>query len=374
MNILQTTLNSRGDWHDLNGSLEPSSASLVFAFAAREVLEAHGSYQQLRKRFSSAKIVMLSTAGSFTDTQIAPEDQIVCTALKFEKATFETASETLSSPEDLMDCCERLVTLLSTEGLRHVLVFSDGSIVNGSTLAETLCQKLPKGVTLSGGLAGDGTLFVRTVVGLDAPPSPGTIVAVGLYGESLHLGFGCSGGWQPFGPKRIVTRSSGNVLAELDGKSALGIYKTYLGPEANALPASALRFPLHVTPSGKSTSVVRTILSIDETDGTMTFAGDIPEGATIQFMKASYEDLVSGAEEAATEAGAADLLLCVSCVGRRIVLGQRVEDELECVRAIAGPKSTITGFYSYGELSPTSADGYCLLHNQTMTITSLSES
>lgn len=235
---------------------------------------------------------------------------------------------------------------------------------------------MPRRVTLSGGLAGDGTDFNKTVVGLDEVPRPGRIVAIGLYGDSLTIQFGSSGGWAAFGPERIVTRSEGNVLYELDGKPALTLYKTYLGDEAQHLPSAALRFPLCVNPQDNQPAVVRTILSIDEDEGSMTFAGDITPDACVHFMRASYEDLIGGAQTAADEAAdkEADLVLCVSCVGRRIVLGQRTEEELECVRDAFGSKPAIAGFYSCGELAPTSGEMHCQLHNQTMTLTSVRES
>ena len=274
--------------------------------------------------------------------------------------------------------CRSLVARLAAPDLRHVLIFSDGSLVNGTTLSETFNETLPEGVTLSGGLAGDGTDFIQTLVGLDGAPSSGVIVAIGLCGDSLQIRFGSSGGWAPFGPKRTVTASKGNVLQSLDGKLALELYKAYLGPDSEALPSSALRFPLHVTPPGQTNPVVRTILSINEREGSMTFAGDIPVNASVQLMRASYEDLIAGAENAAQQAlreasQEADLVLCVSCVGRRIVLGQRTEEELEEVRATFGPKPVITGFYSYGELAPSGEAGKCQLHNQTMTVTSIAE-
>ena len=70
------------------------------------------------------------------------------------------------------------------------------------------------------------------------------MVAVGLYGEHVKLGHGSKGGWDTFGPERIVTKSDGNVLYELDDKPALALYKEYLGDRAAGLPGSALLFPL----------------------------------------------------------------------------------------------------------------------------------
>ncbi len=373
MKILQCSLTPKTGWSDSVGPLDPAEASLVFAFGQRDPLSHPATFDSLKARFPSARLVLVSTAGSFANTLI--EDQaIVCTAVHFEKATTTFAVEHLESPEELPDICCRLVAGLAAPDLRHVLIFSDGSSVNGTILSEAFNEALPPGVTLSGGLAGDGTDFIQTLVGLDAPPAPGVLVAIGLCGSFLRVGFGSSGGWSPFGPKRTVTASRGNVLQELDGKLALELYKTYLGPEAEALPASALRFPLYVTSPGQTNPVVRTILSIDEKEGTMTFAGDIPVGATVQLMRASFEDLITGAEDAATAAAQeAELVLCVSCVGRRIVLGHRTEEELEGVRSVFGRKPVLTGFYSYGELAPTGIDHKCQLHNQTMTITSISE-
>lgn len=373
MKLLQCSLTPGLGFSEIHGTLDASEADLVLVFGQRALLTHPSTFGALREKFSAAHIVLVSTAGNFFDSTME-DDAIVCTALRFEKATMTFAVEHLEPGVDLAEVVRRLVETLRAPDLRHVLVFSDGSIINGSTLSETFNKLLPSGVTLSGGLAGDGTDFLQTLVGLDAPPAPGVIVAIGLCGSSLRFGFGSSGGWSPFGPKRTVTASRGNVLQELDGKLALELYKTYLGEDADDLPASALRFPLYVLSPGETHPVVRTILSIDEKEKTMTFAGDIPMNSTVQLMRASYEDLVEGAEEAARQAfQEADLLLCVSCVGRRIILGHRVEAELEGVREAFGSKPFMAGFYSYGELFPSGPERQCQLHNQTMTITSIAE-
>ena len=373
MKLLQTILQSNESWRDLTGDLAPEAAELVLIFGLRAVLDQAEVFQTVRARFPKARLIFVSTAGSFADTQI--EDVgLVCTALRLEVSTLRCVAGRHSPGADLQALCQSLAEQLRTPGLRHVLVFSDGGFVNGTVLSETFNAHLPEGVTLSGGLAGDGTDFVQTIVGLDEPPSPGMIAAVGFYGDALRIGFGIAGGWSSFGPVRKVTGSAGNLLRSLDGRPGLEIYKDYLGPEASGLPAAALRFPLCVTTPGQPKGVVRTILSIDEEAGSMTFAGDIPLGATVRFMRASHEDLIGGAEDAAEQATqAAALVLCVSCVGRRIVLGQRTEEEIEGVRSVFGPAPVLTGFYSYGELAPSGQAQACQLHNQTMTITSIAE-
>jgi hypothetical protein len=201
-------------------------------------------------------------------------------------------------------------------------------------------------------------------------------VAVGLYGDEIKIGHGSVGGWDLFGPSRTVTKSHNNVLYELNGKSALGIYKSYLGNHAKDLPSSGLLFPLSVQTTQDSPPLVRTILAVDETAQSITFAGDIPEGSIAQMMQANFNRLIQGASDAASCAalGAdAEFALLISCVGRKLVLKQRTEEEVETVQEILGGGVTLTGFYSYGEIAPIVKSGSCELHNQTMTITTLRE-
>ena len=157
------------------------------------------------------------------------------------------------------------------------------------------------------------------------------------------------------------------------------LYKSYLGEHAKGLPATGLLFPLSVRCNQEEAGVVRTILSVDEEDQSLTFAGDVPQGAYARLMKANFDRLIDGSIGAAKnsyeaiDAAQPELAILISCVGRKLVLKQRVEEELEGVREILGTGPTLTGFYSYGEISPFTSDGKCELHNQTMTITTFSE-
>jgi hypothetical protein len=263
--------------------------------------------------------------------------------------------------------------------LVHVFVLSDGLHVNGSELVAGLVSHLPPQVAVTGGLSGDGARFGETLVLADRAPCENVVAALGFYGDRLHVGYGSLGGWDAFGPERLITRSAGNVLYELDGTSALGLYKTYLGDYARDLPSSGLLFPLSVRASESKIPVVRTILSVDEATQSMTFAGDMQEGAYARFMKANFDRLVVGAKGAAMTSYEAigssspELAVLISCVGRKLVLKQRTEEEVEGVRNVLGEHTVLTGFYSYGEISPFTPGARCELHNQTMTITTFAE-
>jgi hypothetical protein len=271
-----------------------------------------------------------------------------------------------------------LARQLAGEGLAHVLILSEGLDINGEALVRGLGETLPPAVSVTGGLSADGEHFKETLVLCNGEAKTHCVVGVGLYGTRLRVGCGSLGGWDSFGPERQITRSQGNVLYELDGQSALALYKRYLGDHAADLPASGLLFPLSLRTRDVSAPVVRTILSVSEADQSLTFAGDVPVGGFVRLMKANFDRLIDGAVGAGRVSAEAlgspvDLALLISCVGRRMVLRQRVEEEVEGVRDIVGPRATITGFYSYGEISPFTPRARCELHNQTMTVTTLSE-
>ncbi|MDE2622490.1 MAG: FIST C-terminal domain-containing protein [Betaproteobacteria bacterium] len=349
-------------------------ADLVLVFAHADHFQTEACYHELRNRFPKALIVGCSSAGSILGTAISDGD-VVATAVYFghSRVQLACAHDVGSSKSGLRSITRRLMDALQGPDLQHVLVFSDGLEVNGSELAAGLSDC---GVPVTGGLAADGTRFARTWVMADAPARPGSLAAVGLYGD-LHAASGCFAGWQEFGAERHVTHAEGNVVHAIDGQPALALYKRFLADQANDLPGNGLRFPLSIRASRNEQPVIRTLLAVDEASQTLTFAGDVPQGSLCRLMKTNLDDLIESAGLAAAAArrgpGEPGLCLVVSCVGRRLVLGQLTEEELDQVRDTLGPDMAITGFYSYGELAPFSDLQQCQLHNQTMTLTTLHE-
>jgi hypothetical protein len=354
------------------------AAQLVLLFGSRGVLKEQHHLDEIKQAYPRAHLLGCSTAGEIYATQVC-DDSLVATAIQFEATPIQGVRVKLSDGSRSFAAGERLAKGLDKAGLVHVFVLSDGLHVNGSELVEGLAAHLPSHVAITGGLSGDGARFQETLVFWDSAPEPEVIAAIGLYGERLRVGYGSLGGWDSFGPERLITRASGNVLYELDGKSALSLYKTYLGEQATGLPATGLLFPLSVRTEEGRTPVVRTILAVSEDEQSMTFAGDLPEGAYARFMKANFDRLVDGATAAAQTSYEAvgssspDLAVLISCVGRKLVLKQRIEEEVEGVREVLGERTALTGFYSYGEISPFTPGAKCELHNQTMTITTFSE-
>ena len=330
-----------------------------------------------------ARVVGCSTAGEILDDEVL-EGTLTLTAVALEHARIWVGTTTLDHMEH--SHAAGLAASLQLrehcgQDLRQVWVLAPGVSINGSALVHGLKEgfngaDLPD---ISGGLAGDGGAFIRTWTLGPKGITTQEVVTIGFMGDQrLASGSHAQGGWEAFGPARRVTRAQGNVLFEMDREPALAVYRRYLGEYARDLPASGLLFPLQIT-QGPDQGLIRTILGIDEARGSLILAGDVSSDSHVRLMHASPHHLVAAAEQAAHKLlpGLPDdchaVALLVSCVGRRIVMGDQVEEEVEAVAETLPSDTCITGFYSNGEIAAWNFTGDCRLHNQTMTISWLAE-
>ncbi len=364
-----------------NGGASSRSANLVLYFGTRQALASGSRYHELRAMFPAAHIMGCSTGGQISNDDVT-DDEITAAALSFDRTQLRLASAPAPDAAHSHACGEAIGRALAADDLAGVFVLSDGLNINGSKLVAGITSVIGNAVSLTGGLAGDGAQFEETLVGGDCPPKNHSVTAVGFYGSAIRIGHGTAGGWDEFGPRRSVTRSAGNVLFELDGEPALDLYERYLGEEAKGLPGTGLLFPLLIRdPARPETALVRTILAVDREARSLTFAGDVPEGWMGQLMRGNFDRLAAGAAEAGRQArvrlgGATEgdeVAVLVSCIGRRLLMGQRTSDEVEAAGVELGAAMPRLGFYSYGEISPHATSGVCELHNQTMTVTTLAE-
>lgn len=378
MKIEQVRWTQSGGWEPNAPHALGGRAQLIFAFGGAPIIERQDLLSELKRIYPAANLIGCSTAGEIFDTQVS-DDALVVTAVEFEKTTIKGSGLKLNEIENSFEAGRKLAENLPKKDLVHAFVLSDGLNVNGSELVEGLIKNLPENVTVTGGLAGDSDRFGSTFVIWNDVPKKDTVAVLGFYGKNLNVGYASLGGWDPFGPERLITKSKGNVLFEMDGQSALDLYKKYLGDHAKDLPSSGLLFPLSLRVGDNNTPIVRTILGINEAEQSMIFAGNVPEGAYARLMKANFDRLIDGAIGAARTSSlplgslSAELAILISCVGRKLVLKQRVEEEVEGVREVLGNKPVLAGFYSYGEISPFTPNAKCELHNQTMTITTFAE-
>ena len=353
---------------------------LLLVFGSIKLMTQASLQEHLEQRFPTTQRIGCSTAGEVFTTGVG-QGSVVLTAISFAHPRFRVATAELAGMASSREAGEQLAARLAEPDLKAVWVLGQGLNINGSALVAGITSRLDKQVPVCGGLAGDDGAFKETVTLCNEGLSATRLVAIGFYGDGLIHGHGSFGGWQAFGPERKVTRCTGNILHELDGEAALTVYKRYLGDYAKDLPASGLLFPFEmVARPGEASGLIRTILGIDETSGSLILAGEINPDGYLRLMHAQSDKLIDGADEAARRTLSSfiphqgpGLALLVSCVGRRLVMGGRVDEEVEAVAEVLGGEVTLAGFYSYGEISPVASTMECQLHNQTMTIAYLAE-
>lgn len=379
MKIVQLQKNKNKNWQYLSDKLVLKNP-LVFVFGNRFLLEDINIYKEIRTIFKDGHIIFGSISGDIT-SQTVSDESITITAIEFERSNYVIKTTNVLNSEEKIDSFEigkKLINQFVEDGLKHVFVVSEGSFINGSQLTKGMNAATQDNISITGALCGDAERFKKTIASYNENPKSGEIVAIGLYGESLEISYAINDGWTPFGPERIVTKSKENILYELDNKPALDLYKKYLGDKSKELPGAALLYPLKVKSTNAKEAILRTILNINEVDNSMILAGDILAGSKVQLMMTNVDNIVNAAELAAINASEPrikqpELAILVSCIGRKLVLDQRVEEEIEEVLEVIGAKTIVCGLYSYGEIAPFNGENKCQLHNQTMTITLISE-
>ncbi|MDX1915157.1 MAG: FIST N-terminal domain-containing protein [Methylophilus sp.] len=382
MLIRQESIDAKGTLRDLPAASPLPTANLVMVFSSVKRF-AEGKLQSfLKSRYPTAQIIGCSTSGEINANGVF-DDSIQITAIMWEKVVQRVAQTKMTSMQNSFETAATLARQLKADNLKALIVISDGLNVNGSELLKGF-QSILGEIPIVGGLAGDSGAFVKTLQLYNETVSDGMIIAVGLYGDALIISSGALGGWKPYGPPRKITRSEKNVVFEMDGKPALPLYRMYIGEAfSKGLPGSGLKFPLAIIEEGKrDVEKIRTLLAINPTENSLTFAGNVEEGETVRLCQTNHDRLVEGAGGAASlvmdgldsnKTNQTGLALCVSCVGRKGVMAEQVSDEVKQVQQILGSKTLITGFYSYGELAPRPNTTDSVLHNQTMTIGYLSE-
>jgi len=355
----------------------PTSANIVFTFGDRDAFKSKEAYEQLRMLYPKADIVGCTSSGNIQGDSLS-DASMVASAVSFDSGYVHISVEDFDTNDDQVLITKKLIDNLPKENLQHIFLLSDGLHMNGSSLALGANKAVDYMIPITGGLAGDGEAFEETWIIANEPAKQNRLVAVGFYGKNMHIKSGCYAGWEEFGILRKITKSTDNIVYEIDNQPALLLYKKYLGEYAKDLPASGLRFPISIKQDKESTPIVRSVLGIDEETQSLIFAGDVPEGSLTRLMKTDIDGLIDGAQTAANYAqdmqDKTALGLVVSCVGRRLVLNQLTDDEIEGVNEILGDNVKLIGFYSYGELAPFSDQLLsCQLHNQTLTLTVIYE-
>jgi hypothetical protein len=188
-----------------------AAADLVLYFGARAWMEDGRRFADLRALYPKACLVGCSTGGRICAEDVE-DGGMTGVAVTLERSSIRFHSTTIDHPGQSRRRGLEIAQALRGDDLAGVLLLSDGLNVNGSELVAGAADAIGLQVPISGGLAGDGPHFSRTLVGADQAPRPNVIAAVGFYGQAVRIGHGSAGGWSVFGPRRMITNARDNVL------------------------------------------------------------------------------------------------------------------------------------------------------------------
>ncbi|AQR94944.1 FIST signal transduction protein [Clostridium saccharoperbutylacetonicum] len=378
MVVEQFEFNEINDIDKLSEMCTLVESNLILMFGSKEFICNKDIFDKIRGYYKTAYIIGCSTAGEVYNDQVH-DNVLTVTAIKFKKTEVKFFQSKIFDSKKCYKQGMKIANSIPKENLSHLFVLTEGMNINGSKFIEGLVDGLPEEVKITGGLAADDDRFLETFVIANDYAEENSIAVIAFYGENIKIGYGSVGGWNTFGVERKITKANENILYELDGKPALDLYVEYLGEYAKDLPASGLFFPLNIRSDDNKFNVVRTVSSIDEKERSLKYVGEIPKEYHARLMRANFNNLINGAAKAAENCiksisyNKPQLGIIVSCFGRKFVLNQMCDEEIEVVRNIFGKDVILTGFYSYGEIAPSNKDSVTEFHNQTMTITLIGE-
>lgn len=354
----------------LDGAI-PSSAILFSAIC----YEYSDLLENIQSSFPGIQVIGCTTDGEFSSVNSFLEDSVLLICFSSEKITLSSGSGT-----NISNDYNAAVTNALNEARKGLdddpkicITYFDGLTGNGTDVLDALQEQLGKDVFIFGGTASDQWEFQKTNQ-FHNTSVLNDAVTVLLIGGDVAFSSGVATGRVPFGKKFKITKVDKNVVYEIDNQNASEFYTKYFGNVGRA-PSEG---PFAVFIEGSDEFYLRPPLGTND-DGSINFAANIPEGATVQLTNEKKEGVVQAAAEAINTANKnfdgkkIDLVLVTSCGGRKLVLGSRTAEEIEIIKSIVSPEIAIGGFYGYGEICPLQDSGKTKFHNNTVVTLLLGE-
>lgn len=323
-------------------------------------------------RWPGLPLVGASTAGEVS-SRLGYRADSVCLTLFTGDDVDVRAGNGLEPSRDLGRAIDEVIAGLGEGRPALAIVLCPATVGNASDVVRLLHERLgERACPIVGGLAGDHSVTANTRQFFGRGVHHDSVSVLFLCGE-LVVSWGVSSGWFPIGARHRVTRSVGNKVFEIDGRPALDIYQSFWGDRVHA---DLGEFPLAVAlGEGPDDYILRAAMALDEREGSVTFAGEVPQGSVVSLTEVVPDGLLSGTETSAHKAASRyrgtkpDLALLFTCAARKWVLGSKAAEEVEHLNLALGEDGLksldFAGFYAFGEICPLGTDGPPLLHNET---------
>ncbi len=362
----------------------PGNVADIFFVFASITLDQDKVIEGINDVGGKSIVIGCSTAGEISSEAFSGEKSVVVLGIVSDQMKFweGIGHHILWSPAKAGEDCANLIEYNSNGYVNSALLFLDILSGNGDLTLDGAIGRFGQNFPIFGGAAADDLRFYETYQYLNQKVYSGSIVGVGLSGEYKSVGV-TKHGFLPIGIARKVTKSSGTMLHELDGKPASSIYEEYFGVEhlselhEGLLPSLAITFPLGVFSPESLDVVLRNPVFVDQ-HGAMLFTASIPEGSEIRLMISDLERGLEtarlAAEEVMTklEGRKPKAVIVMNSIARKKMLGLHADEEIQIIQQIIGRDVPIAGLYTYAEIGGATA-GKVSFDNGALLIWALAE-
>src|ERR671911_2397372 len=192
-------------------------------------------------------------------------------------------------------------------------------------------------------------------------------ISYALLSGKAQASWAISHGLVPIGGERIVTRSKGNVIYEIDDKPAVEVLKEYLPEQALTEERDWMRYAISLALLFRAPSymkdeeyVVRGVPAVKMDDGSIIVQTEVSEGTSIWFSSRDKERITTGfdrmAQQIEEQLGGEQpkLVFQFECVTRGHVMFREQEklQLLKRFRQSVGQDVPWVGFYTVGAIGP----------------------
>lgn len=321
----------------INNNIEDSSKLLIQLFCAEADLALIKDFQDFfSKNFPKATLIGSTSDGTIENSTVDSKYRSVVVFTTFDKTTLSSVLlEHLPTSHNDLDLGKRVATVLIKEDTKLLITFTDGLHTNGEEYVKGI-EQVSKNSVIAGGMAGDNGLLKETFVFDKNSITSNGAIGVALSSKELQVMSDYSFDWSAIGKKLTVTKAVKNRALDIDG-----------------------------------VSVGRAVLQ-KHNDGSLAFAGNIAEGATVRFGVGNIDALIKKGnfqiERMLQNAKfQPETFFIYSCMARRRFIGEHISEEIKPYADLA----PTAGFFTYGEFYHLNSKNQLL--NETMTVVALCE-
>ena len=319
---------------------------------------------ELKNILPNASIIATSTAGVISDGNFH-DDVLTISFSIFDSSHTKSVGYTNLSIDNIIDNLKK--NIISDE-TKLLVIFANTFSFDSSSFLEKLTKNFPN-IAIAGGNAGDDYNFEKCEVFTKDEENCDVVIA-SIESKNLTIQTKYLLNWQTIGRNMKVTKSDGAKVYEIDNKSVIDVYEYYLGKDVvDELLVYGMEFPIIFKDEG--VDIARALVAYDAEEGSMTFAGNVPQGVDVKFGYANVEHIERQNSEILDKdfQYKNEAIYIYSCGARRQTLGAFLNEELTSINEIA----SITGFITYGEFFHDTDSCHNNLLNITTTYVVLNE-